>query len=89
MFEQIPISVGYIWQGNFKYYFGLDCLKRFDRDLLEIETGNNIKRNEKMIFKKKDKVYHEANDPCHFCSKTCFNKVKDHCHETGKYRGPA
>ena len=22
--EHIPISVGYIWQGNFKYYFGLN-----------------------------------------------------------------
>ena len=25
----------------------------------------------------------------HICSKTCTNKVRDHCHETGKYRGPA
>ena len=25
--EHIPISVGYIWQRNFKYYFGLDCIK--------------------------------------------------------------
>ena len=23
------------------------------------------------------------------CSKTCITKVRDHCHETGKYRGPA
>ena len=51
--EHIPISVGYIWQRNFKYYFGLDF------------------------------------DICHICSKTCINKVRDHCHETGKYRGPA
>ena len=26
--EHIPISIGYIWHGNFKYYFGLDCIKR-------------------------------------------------------------
>ena len=25
--EHIPISVGYIWQGNFKYYIGLNCTK--------------------------------------------------------------
>ena len=25
--EHIPISVGYIWQCNFKYCFGLDCIK--------------------------------------------------------------
>ena len=25
--EHIPISVGYIWQCNFKYYFSLDCIE--------------------------------------------------------------
>ena len=74
MFEHIAISVGYIWQGNFNNYFGLDCLKRFARDLLEKETGKNIKRKEKMIFNKKDKIYLEANNTCHLCSKTCFTK---------------
>ena len=48
--EHIPIAVGYTWQGNFKHYFGLGCIKRFARDLLEIETENNFKHNEKMIF---------------------------------------
>ena len=32
--EHIPIAAGYTWQGNFKHYFGLGCIKRFDRDLL-------------------------------------------------------
>ena len=41
-----------------------------------------------MIFTE-DKLYHETNNTCHICSKTCINKVRDHCHETGKYRGPA
>ena len=67
----------------------MDCIKRFARDLIEIETEKNIKRNEKLIIKKEDKLYHEANNTCHICIKTCINKVKDHCHETGKYRGPA
>ena len=35
---------------NFKYYFGLDCIKRFARDILEIETENNSKYNIRMIF---------------------------------------
>ena len=85
--EYIPIAVGYTWQVNFKHYFGLSCIKRFARDLLEIETENNFKHNEKMIIT--DKLYHETNNTCHICSKTCINKVRDHCHETGKYRGPA
>ena len=86
--EHIPISISYIWQSNFKYYFDLDCIKIFARDLLEIETENYLKHNEKMIFTE-DELYHETNNTCHICSKTCINKVRDHCHETGKYRGPA
>ena len=79
----------YIWQGNFDYYFGLDCIKRFASDLFEIETRINFKRNEKMVFNIEDKLYHEANNTCHICGKTCIKKDRDHCHETGKYRGPA
>ena len=41
--QHIAISVGYIWQGTFKYYFGLVCIKRFARGLLEIETDNSFK----------------------------------------------
>ena len=88
--------MGYNWQGSFKHYLGLGCIKSFARGLLEIETGNNFKRNKQMIFTlrkfhihEEDKLYHETNNTCHICSKTCINKVRDHCHETGKYRGPA
>ena len=81
--------MGYIWQGNFKYYFGLDCNKRFASDLLEIETENNFKRNKQKIFNEEDRLYHESNNTCHICSKTCINKVRDQFHETRKYRGPA
>ena len=42
-----------------------------------------------MVFRKKDKLYHNATNTCHICGKTCINKVRDQCHETGKYRGPA
>ena len=81
--------MGYIWQCNFQYYFGLNCIKRFASDLLEIETENNFKRNKQMIFNEEDKLYQETNNTCHICSKICINKVRDQCHETGKYRGPA
>ena len=26
---------------------------------------------------------------CHICNKNCVNKVRDHCHQTGRYRRPA
>ena len=72
--EHIPISVGYIWQCNFRYYFGLDCIKKFASDLIEIETENNFKRNKQMIFNEEDKLYHEINNICHICSKNVLIK---------------
>ena len=63
--------------------------QKFATDLLEIETEKIMKRNEKMIFDKEDKLYQEANNTCHKCGKTCISKVRDHFLETGKYRGPA
>ena len=29
-----------------------------------------------MIFTEEDKLYHDTNNTCHICSKTCINKVK-------------
>ena len=81
--------MGYIWQGKFKYYFDLDCIKRFARDLLEIETEKTFNRNKQMVFNKEHKIYHETNNTYHVCSKTCNKKVRDHCHETSKKRRPA
>ena len=67
----------------------MDCIERFAKDLLEKKTRNNFKRNEKMVFYKDEKLYHKANNTCQTCGKACINKIRDHCHETGKYIGPA
>ena len=80
--------MGYIWQSYVNYYFGLDYIKRFASDLLEIEAENNFKRDNQMIFTEKDKLYHNATKTFYICGKTSFNNVKDHCHEMVKYRGP-
>ena len=42
-----------------------------------------------MIFNKEDKLYHDTNNTCHICNKTCINIVRDHCHQSGKNRGTA
>ena len=42
-----------------------------------------------MIFNKEDEVYRETDNTCLIRSKTFTFKVRDHCHETGKFRGPA
>ena len=37
-----------------------------------------------------DEKYLKINNNCQFCEKHLeFDKVRDHCHLTGKYRGPA
>ena len=39
---------------------------------------------------KKDEEDFRNNNICRFCEKNIdCNKVRDHCHLTGKYRGPA
>ena len=42
-----------------------------------------------MLFTEEDKLYHDANDLCQICNENCVNKVRHHCHQTGRYRGPA
>ena len=42
-----------------------------------------------MLFTEEDELYHDADDICHICNKNCVDKVRDHCRQTGRYRGPA
>ena len=72
--EHVPIAIGSSWNGDYQSYF---------------ETEYNFMFNIPMISNKEDKLYHEANNTCHICGKTCIIKVRDHCHQTSKYRGPA
>ena len=91
--EHIPIAIGYSWHSKdevlSRSYFGPDCIKDYVRDLLEIETKHCVKIIKAMLFTEEDKLYHDANHICHICNKNFVNKVRDHCHQTGRYRGPA
>ena len=97
--EHVPIAIGYSWHSKDEVlskdevynrsYFGPDCIKDNVRDLLEIETKHSIKINKAMIFTEEDKLYHDANDIWHICKKNCVDKVRHHCHQTCRYRGPA
>ena len=39
-----------MYKANFKYYFGLDSLKKFPTDTIDIETQPNFEHNKQMIF---------------------------------------
>ena len=54
-----------------------------------MEKKHSIKINKAMLFTEEDKLYHDADDICHICNKNCVNKVRGHCHQTGRYRGPS
>ena len=78
-----------------KYYRGENATKDFLTNLLkESEEIENIlinKFNEKMIITKKQQNEFYKSKICHICNKKLSkkDKVRDHCHITGEYRGAA
>ena len=78
------------------YYRGDDCMKKFCKDLRKHATKIINYEKKKMIpLTTKEKIYHNKQKICYICKKEFNNndnkqqKVKDHCHYTGKYRGAA
>ena len=78
-----------------KYYRGENATKDFLNNLLkesdEIENILKNKFNEKMIISKEQQNEFYKSKICHICNKKLskFDKVRDHCHITGEYRGAA
>ena len=58
---------------------------------LENKMASYFKNTKKdIIMTEKDEEDYRNNKLCSFCEKEKFSvKVKDHCHLTGKYKGPA
>src|SRR5688572_7004230 len=51
---------------------------------------NRFKFPKRMIFKRKDKELYDSATVCHICEgELGDDRVRDHCHLTGKYRGAA
>ena len=80
------------------YYRGEDCIKEICRDLRKHTTKIiNYEKKKIIPLTKKEEKNHSKQKVCYICKKE-FNtdpndkkhhKVKDHCHYTGEYRGPA
>ena len=80
------------------YYRGDDCMKKFCKDLTEHSTKIINYEKKKMIsLTTEEKILYNKQKVCYICKKEFDNndnnkkqqKVRDHCHYTGKYRGPA
>ena len=80
------------------YYRGDDCIKKFCKDLREHSTKIINYELKKMIsLTTEKKIHYNKQKVCYICKKEFDNndnnkkqqKVRDHCHYTGKYRGAA
>ena len=85
-------------ENKIDYYRGKDCMKKFCLDLREHVTKViNYEKKEMTPLTKKEGKNHNKQKVCHMFRKEFntddgdkkYNKVKDHCHYTGKYRGAA
>ena len=83
-------------QKKLNYYGGEDCMKKFCKDLRTHATKIiNYEKKRMMPLTIKEKIYHNKQKICYICKKEFDNndkrqqKVRDHCHYSGKYRGAA
>ena len=93
-----PISFSYyikcfndsVYESRLRTYTGKDAMDVFIKWLEEdVKAIANIKPKE-MIFMEEDKKQFNKSLLCWICKEPFKgNKVRDHCHYTGRYRGPA
>ena len=83
-------------KNKLNYYRGDDCMKKFCKDLREHSTKIiNYEKKKFISLTTKEEIYHNRQKICYICKKEFDNndkkqqKVRDHCHYTGKYRGAA
>ena len=78
------------------YYRGNDCMKKFCKDLREHSTRIiNYEKKKVIALTTEEKIHYNKQKVCYICKREFDNnnkkqqKVKDHCHYTGKYRDAA
>ena len=81
-------------KNKFNYYRGDDCMKKFCKDLREHAMKIINYEEKRMVpLTTKEEICYNKQKMCYICKKEFNNndkkqqKVKDHCHYTGKYRG--
>jgi hypothetical protein len=77
-----------------KVYTGEDAVENFIETLCELEKELRYvcSLNENMVFTKEDKKKFNETNICHICRKfikSKNDKVRDHCHASGRFIGPA
>ena len=101
-YKQIPVLKGYyivseledvLESGYYESPLGYNNVDWFVKEVIKLENKmafyfKNTK--EDIIMTKENEENYKNNKICRFCEKEILSdKVRDHCHLTGKYRGPA
>ena len=80
-------------KNELNYYRGDDCMRKFCKDLREHATKINYGKKKMIPSTTKEEIYYNKQKTCSICKKEFDNnnnkkqqKVRDHCHYTGKYR---
>ena len=96
LFKQIPIAVGFYvispFGNKYNSYFGTDCNKWFVKEMLklELEANKYFETNLELEMSQEEEVQFEQAEECWLCENPLEGeKVRDHDHLTGKYRGAA
>ena len=102
IYKQNPVLNGFyiiseledvLESGYYESPLGYNNVAWFVKEVIELENKmavyfKNTKKD--IIMKQEDEEDYKKNNICRFCEKNIeSDKVRDHCHLTGKYRGPA
>ena len=101
-YKQNPVLNGYyiiselegvLETGNYESPLGYDNVDWFVKEVIKLENKMGVyfkNTKEDIIMTKENEEDFKNNIICRFCEKEKLSdKVRDHCHLTGKYRGPA
>ena len=102
IYKKNPVLNGYyiiselndvLESGYYESPLGYDNVDWFVKEIIRLENKmafyfKNTKKD--IIMTKEDEEKYKNNNICRFCEKNIeSDKVRDHCHLTGKYRGPS
>ena len=102
IYKQIPVLNGYhiiseledvLESGHYESPLGYNNVDWFVKEVIKLENKmafyfKNTKKD--IIMTQEDEEDYRNNNICRFCEKTIeTDKVRDHCHLTGKYRAPS
>ena len=91
-FGLLPVtrSHGSIKYGELIIHRGKDTLDIFLKEVINLATNHHNNMAKPLKMEVKDWRSFKAAKTCHICSKPIFkNRVRDHCHISGKFRGAA